>query len=423
VRWRIQLLLLTLVPIVAVAEDDPHGLSYVETQDLELVYFNRLDYLVPHAVRTFTNALAWQRRTFDWRRSEPTTVFLKDFADYGSGAAGAAPHSRLLIEVAPKSRAFETYPASERMYSTMNHEMVHVATNNVANAEDERWRRIFLGKVFPQSEHPESMLYSFLTVPRYTAPRWYLEGAAVFMETWMDGGIGRAQGGYDEMVFRAMVRDDAHFYDPLGLVSRGVQVDFQVEANAYLYGTRFFTWLGYTYSPEKVVDWLKRDEGSRRYYSDSFQQVFGRSLEQAWQDWIAFEHEFQQRNLAGVRRHPITPYRKLAGSAMGSISRMYYDEKSAVVYAAFRYPGFVEHVGALNTRDGSERWLADIKGARLYKVASFAYDPASETAFFTNNNTGYRDLMSVNVRTGDERLLLDGARIGDHCRPDKPFSP
>ena len=57
----------------------------------------------------------------------------------------------------------------------------------------------------------------------------------------MGGGLGRAQGGYDEMVFRAMVRDDAHFYDPLGLASRGVQVDFQVGANAYLYGTRFFT--------------------------------------------------------------------------------------------------------------------------------------------------------------------------------------
>ena len=41
------------------------------------------------------------------------------------------------------------------------------------------------------------------------SPRWYLEGSAVFMETWMAGGLGRAQGAYDEMVFRAMVRDAA----------------------------------------------------------------------------------------------------------------------------------------------------------------------------------------------------------------------
>ena len=111
----------------------------------------------------------------------------------------------------------------------------------MASEEDLRWRRFFLGKVTASRQNPESLLYSYLTVPRFTAPRWWLEGGAVFLETWMGGGLGRAQGGYDEMVFRAMVRDNAHFYDPLGLASRATQVDFQVGANAYLYGTRFFT--------------------------------------------------------------------------------------------------------------------------------------------------------------------------------------
>ena len=67
----------------------------------------------------------------------------------------------------------------------------------------------------------------------------------MFVETWMAGGIGRAQSGYDEMVFRAMVRDNSRFYDPLGLVSEGTKIDFQVEANSYLYGARFMTWLAY----------------------------------------------------------------------------------------------------------------------------------------------------------------------------------
>jgi hypothetical protein len=413
VRGRILCVLLALSPLTALADDSSLGLSYIETKDLKLIYVDSLGYLAPHTVRTFTNSLAWQRRTFDWSPSEPTIVILKDFSDYASAAASGAPHNRLIFDVAPMSHAFETYPASERMYSFMNHELVHVATNDISNEQDRRWRRFFLGKVFPQSQNPETLLYSFLTVPRYTAPRWYLEGAAVFMETWMDGGIGRAQGGYDEMVFRAMVRDDAHFYDPLGLVSRGVQIDFQIGANAYLYGTRFVTWLAYTYSPEKVVAWLKRGEDSERYYSDNFEKVFGLPLDRAWRDWVAFEHEFQTRNLAEVRRYPVTPYRRLAGSAMGSISRMYYDEKSGTIYAAFRYPGFVEHVGALNTRDGTETRLADIKRAMLYRVASFAYDPASGTAFYTNDNLAFRDLMAVDVHTGVERMLLQDARIGE----------
>jgi hypothetical protein len=412
-RRGILYLLLVLMPLAADADESALGMSYVETKDLRLVYFDSLGYLEPHAVRTFTNSLAWQRRMFGWVPSESITVLLTDFSDYGGATTWAAPRNTLFVAIEPLSHAFETYPASERMYSLMNHELVHVATNDISSEEDRRWRRFFLGKVPAQSQHPESLFYSYLTVPRFTAPRWYSEGGAVFMETWMDGGIGRAQGGYDEMVFRAMVRDDAHFYDPLGLVSRGVQVDFQTGANAYLYGTRFFTWLAYTYSPEKVVEWLRRDEGSERYYADNFQHVFGISLDQGWQAWIAFEHDFQRRNLAEVGKNPITPYRKLAAGAVGSISRMYYDEPTGILYGAFRYPGVVEHVGALNTRDGSLRRLADIKRAMFYRVASFAYDPVSGMAFFTNDNLALRDLMAVDVKTGEVRMLLEDARIGE----------
>jgi len=410
---RVLCLLLALLPVAASAEDNPLGISYVETKDVKVIYFDSLNYLVPHAVHTFTNSLAWQRRTFGWIPSESTTVLLKDLSDYASGTALVAPHDRLVLDIEPVSHAFETFPASERLYWMMNHEMVHEATGDLASEEDRRWRRFFLGKVLPQSRDPESLLYAYLTVPRFTTPRWYLEGAAVFMETWMGGGIGRAQGGYDEMVFRAMVRDGVRFYDPLGLVSLGVQVDFQVGASAYLYGTRFFTWLAYRYSPEKVVDWIRRDEGSERNYADQFEKVFGIPLEQGWQDWIAFEHEFQRRNLEEVRKNPITPQRKFAAGAIGSISRMYYDESTGNIYAGFRYTGVVEHMGALNIRDGSVRRLADIRKAMLYRVASVAYDPKSGTLFYTDHNIGLRDLMAVDVNTGESKTLFREARIGE----------
>ena len=72
----------------------------------------------------------------------------------------------------------------------------------------------------------------------------------------MAGGLGRAQGAYDEMVFRSMVRDDSRFYDPLGLVSEGAKIDFQVGVNSYLYGTRFMSYLAYEYSPEELIRWV-----------------------------------------------------------------------------------------------------------------------------------------------------------------------
>ena len=86
------------------------------------------------------------------------------------------------------------------------------------------------------------------------------------METWMAGGLGRAMGGWDEMVFRAMVRDDAYIYDVVGLESEGTAADFQTGGNSYLYGTRFMTWLCYQYGPEKLVEWVS----SRRKHAALF---------------------------------------------------------------------------------------------------------------------------------------------------------
>ena len=395
-------------------EASPVGLSYVDTPDVELVYFDpTLAYLTPHALRTFTNAMAWQKRVMGWQPYERTTLLLKDFSDYGNASATPLPRNTLRFDVAPVSYAFETFSASERLYTIMNHELTHVATTDIWNEQDRAWRRLFHGKVYPKWQHPESLIYSYLTVPRFTVPRWYAEGSAVFMETWMAGGLGRVQGGFYEMVFRAMVRDGAPFYDPLGLESRGTRIDFQVGANAYLYGTRFFTWLGYAHGPEKVIRWLRRDPDSKRHWADNFRHVYGVTVESAWQDWIAFEREFQLKNLTQVREHPITPKQDLVKTAVGSTSRAYYDAANGKLIAAFDYPGTIAHLGALDIRDGTIRRIVDIKDPLLYKVTALAWDPATRTAFFCTDHHWLRDLWAVDVDTGAERLLLRDARIGE----------
>ena len=134
---RICCLLLAVLPAMAVA-DSGLGLSYVQTKDLDLIYFGSLKYLVPHAVRTFTNSLAFQRKTFGWEPSEPTIVLLKDLSDYGAAVTNTLPHDRVVIDVAPISHAFETFPASERLYTLMNHELVHAVQGDMATAQDRR---------------------------------------------------------------------------------------------------------------------------------------------------------------------------------------------------------------------------------------------------------------------------------------------
>jgi hypothetical protein len=411
---RLSIVLLALASVLGFGTPALAQLQKIETGDLRLVYIAPSEsFLVPHAARTFMNSVTFLEKLFDYRPTEKITVLLTDFSDAGNASATSLPHNALRVQIAPLSFTFETVVASERINMIMSHETVHVIAMDQAAGRDRFFRGFFGGKVVPIDLQPESVLYFYLTTPRVAAPRWFHEGGAVFVDTWMAGGFGRAQGGYDEMVFRAMVRDHATFYDPLGLASEGTKIDFQTEANSYLYGTRFMSWLAYQYSPAKVVEWLGRQPGSKAYYASQFQLVFGMSLEKAWADWVAFEHAFQQANLDAIRKYPITPAKDLSPRALGSISRAHYDPATHTIYAAFNYPGVVAHLGAISIETGAVRHLTDIKGPQIYQVASLAFDPTGPTLFYTTDNLAYRDLVALDVKTGRRRVLIKDGRIGD----------
>ncbi|MFP6802402.1 MAG: hypothetical protein VCA12_04585 [Pseudomonadales bacterium] len=405
---------LTLIFFAAVSHAKPFAMDLYETEDVRILYFGPAQtYLVPHLSRSFHNSLQFQKTIFDWQPWEKTTLVLSDLSDYGNAGAGVSPGNSMLVDIAPLNRTLEILPGSERTFMVMNHELVHVATMDNWNNQDSRWRKFFRGKPIQSDKHPESILYNYLTAPRRNTPRWYTEGSAVFLDTWMSGGIGRAQGAYDEMVFRSMVRDDAHFYSNLGIVSEGIGIDFQVGINAYLYGTRFISYLAYEYSPEQVLEWLGRDQDSERNYAKQFARVFSSPLETQWGQWITWEKSFQAKNLSRVRQTPLTPNQPITKQAMGSMARGYLGSDEKTLISGFRYPGVVAHVGIIDIGTGTINKITDIKGPNIFPVTSTAYDQESETFFFTEDNGSYRELMSVNLDSREKRLLLKDARIGD----------
>ncbi|MEX1275216.1 MAG: hypothetical protein WEE20_04745 [Bacteroidota bacterium] len=393
---------------------EAQSLRTVKTKNFDILYLNPThSYIIPHLGRSSENALLYHRTLFQYETDEPITVLLQDFSDFGNGAAGVNPRNLVSAGLAPVSTVFETLPANERINWIMNHEMVHIVTLDRPSSTDLFYRSLFSGKVSPIAENPLTMLYSYLTAPRTYSTRWYREGIAAFTETWMAGGLGRALGSYDEMVFRAMVRDGSYFYDPVGLESEGTKVDFQVGANAYLYGTRFMTYLAYEEGPEKLLAWTTRTDGSKAHFASAFEQTYGRTLEEGWNRWIAFEQRWQRTNLDSVRTNPVTHGRKLSPHILGSVSRAAYDKGRRSIIAAVNYPGQVPHIAMIDIDNGSIRQVCEVKGAALYDVAALAYDQESGTIFFTTDNNNWRDLESVDVNTGRTALLQRDARIGD----------
>lgn len=389
-------------------------LTSYELPDIKIRFAGSpLEFVLPHVAACAENSLRFHSQLYGYTPSEPITLFLEDFSDVGHGGANTVPTNFVNFGIAPFNYVYDTIPAIDRMFWLANHEMAHIVTMDQAADRDLTFRRLFGGKVHAIAEHPETILYNYLTNPRWNAPRWYHEGIAVFLETWMAGGLGRALGAYDEMVFRSMVLDGAHFYDVVGLESEGTTIDFQVGVNSYLYGTRFMSYLAYRHGPEKLIEWTGRRSGGAAYFGHQFRKVYGVPLDEEWARWIDFEHEWQRANLESVRRFPVTEFRQVSKVALGSASRAFMDPKRNRLYVAVRYPGQLAHLAALDLGTGRLERLGDIKGAALFYVTSLAYDRDGDRIFFTADNSGWRDLQVLDLATGEQRRLMRDARIGD----------
>jgi len=404
---------------VAAALFPVHGQKHVRLQQyqapyVKLVFLDKnTSYLVPHTVRSFENALDFHMKFWDYRPTGKTNILFNDFSDVGNGGTMVIPWNFLNIGVSPFDYTYSVVPSNERMQWLMNHELTHQVMCDKASPTDRILQKIFGGKVMPDNRDPLSLVYSYFTTPRWYSPRWYHEGIAVFMETWMSGGIGRVMGGYDEMVFRTMVRDSSFFYNVIGLETEGTTIDFQVGVNAYLYGTRFVSYLAYRYGLEKLKEFYSRNDTSRRFYANQFHHVYGVPIQKEWDNWIAWEHEFQQANLKTIGKYPATAIRRITGKPLGSVSRPWFDRDNGKIYAAVNYPGKLAYIASMDIKTGRLNKIAPVTGPALYYVTSLAYDDSAKTLFASCHNADWRGLQSIDIRTGKVRNLIRFDRAGN----------
>lgn len=401
-----------LFSATAGAQKSPRLMEY-QTQRVRLVYLDKsTSYLVPHTVRSFENALLFHKNYWSYLPSQETNILFNDFSDVGNGGTSVIPKNFLNIGVSPFDYTFSVVPSNERMQWLMNHELAHQVMCDKATKGDRILRGIFGGKVYIDNRDPESMLFSYFTTPRWYSPRWYHEGIAVFMETWMSGGIGRVLGGYDEMVFRTMVRDSAFFYNVIGLETEGTTIDFQVGVNSYLYGTRFVSYLAYTYGVEKLTQFYARSNGSRRFYANQFRQVYGLRIQDAWNNWIAWEHEFQKSNISRISAVKLSTYRRIGTKPLGSVSAQYVDASGSKMFLAVNYPGKLAHISSIDLKTGKEKKLAPVPSPSLYYVNGMTYDDSLKTLFVTTHNSDWRGLRAINTENGKITDLIKIARTG-----------
>ena len=206
--------------------------------------------------------------------------------------------------------------------------------------------------------------------------------------------IGRALGGYDEMYFRSIIDGGDKLYSVVGLETEGSTMDFQVGANAYLYGTRFVNYLTKTYGYEKMIQFYNRTADSHTFFGKQFKKVYGQSLRKVWNDWKEDEKKHQEENLAAIRQYPITETKPLTTEPLGSVSPFVYDPTTKKAYAAMNAPGDFAHMTEIDLQTGEQKRLNDIYGIQLYDPA---YDCKGQRLFYTSNNARMRGLEIYDI--------------------------
>jgi hypothetical protein len=384
---------------------------HLSTDNFRFIYQKPHQALLPRIIVGAEVSLHSLKQIFRYQPTEIITIIIRDYQDTGNGKATALPHNTVTLDVAPLDQGdYESTRFGDQFLWILSHELVHIVIGDQASPTQTRLRRIF-GKVMPQKHSPLTLPFSLLTNRGRFTPTWYQEGIAVFIETWFSGGYGRVLSSYDEMVFRTLTYENAPF------LAYG-DVDFNDDtyllgSTAYLYGTRFMSYLAIQYGLQALLQWVRLDpEQGHIHFKTKFQQIFSTSLEDGWAEFLSTEKQFQQENLKRIQKYPLSATQKIT-APLGWVTRGYQHDENSILLASLR-PHHFTAIEQLDLFTGELKEIHTLATPALIQVASTAFDQQKGTFFFTTHNEGgYRDLWKVDIQSGKSQRLFRDARIGN----------
>lgn len=386
-------------------------------EDATICFFdkNQSQYL-PLMMRRYQRSHALHSQIWGELPSQAPFMMITDWEDDGNAGVGAMPHTLIQIGMAPLNMSYFVGPSNERYDHIFKHEYTHVVMDDKTNHVDNGWRAFTGTKVVPNSDYPLSALWSYFNTPRWYCPRWYHEGIACFMETWLSDGAGRSLGGYDEAYFRTQVKEGKQLYSVVGLETEGSTSDFQQGATAYLYGTRFVNYLALRYGYDNLIKFYNRTEDSRTSYIRQFKDVYGTGLKQAWDDWQEYEEKYQKENLEKIAEYPLTQVKGFSPLPAGGMSPMIIDEERRVAYAATNHKGeFAQVVELQLDSDAKPRRLANVEDPALYQITYLAYDKKGRRLFWTECNSKMRTLVEYSLDKKRVTKKMKYQRVSNLC--------
>ena len=398
------------------ARDKSYFLRYQqESEHFKVIYWKSHAYLVPHVLNAAENALQTLAPIFNYTPKEKIIINTCDYHDFGAAGTTSVPHNYIRLDIAPIELDYENIPFNERIQWLLNHELVHIIVGDGAS-KAEAFSRSLFSKVPPEREQPFfSVFYSLLTNFDRFSPDWHQESIAMFMETWLSGGYGRALGSFDEMFFRSMVIENRLFPNPKELDVKSAANSFLLQMLYYLYGARFAGYLSNAYGSDAFIEWFKNKSGSSYgWFDNRFKEVFGIELQEAWKQFIENEQVFQTENLSILKRNQTTPVHYLSQEPLGWVTQPHLDLKSQKIIFGYHKAHELASFKVLDLKKWTLKTFSSLPTPRMVQVAATAYDSESRYLFYTTNNNFFqRDLWLFDLIKNKKKILFKDFRIGD----------
>jgi hypothetical protein len=383
-----------------------------ESAHFKVIYRTEHSFLINHILNSAEKSLDLLSKLFDYTPSEKIIINTYDIYDYGFASATTVPENFIRLEIEPFEPGYENILYNDRFQWIISHELVHIVLNDQASGFESFSRSIF-SKVLPEQIQPLTVLYSLLSnYSRYTG-RWHQESSAVFLETWMSGGFGRALGSFDEMYFRSLVYEGKKFPSDVELEARTTHNSFQLESLFYTYGGRFSSYLALNFSSDKLLKWYKVNKSEfYRSYKSKFREAFGKDFDDEWDNFVKSEVKFQVNNIRQISFAPLTEIKPLTRKPVGWVTDAYI-YKDEVIFG-IHGSGQLAGIFRLNINDkNSLSEITTLTSPSMYQVASVAFDSVRNFIFYTtNNNQLYRDVWVYDNSNGDKKELFPDMRIG-----------
>lgn len=384
-----------------------------ESEHFKIIYRDSHSNLVNHILSSAENSLAQLQKLFDYQPNDKIIINTYDVSDFGFGATTTIPENYIRLEIEPLEPGYEMVPYSERFQWLISHELVHIVVNDMSS-DFESSLRSLMGKVNPDKNQPLTAFYSLITNHNRYTPRWYQEAIAVFVETWFSGGYGRILGNFDEMYFRSLVNDNQKFAGASEIENVTSHKSILLENILYLYGSRFIAHLANKYGAQKIYDWFSPQKNE--FYpgiESKFEQIYGIDFNDAWENFISDEQEFQISNISLIKKYPLTEFQRLSDTSFGWVTNSTYDSKNNTLIFGYHRRGQLAEIQNFNLDTQKSDYITTLPTPSLVQVSALAYDESYKKLFYTtNNNQLYRDVWEYDLNSKKEKLLFKDSRIG-----------